>query len=86
MVEHDKLIGIITDGDLARNLDKNLQEMSVQDLMTTNPKTVPQDMLVTSAMAMLDEFNISALIVTNGSNKTPVGIIHLHDLLRIGAA
>ena len=80
------LIGIITDGDLARNLDKNLQEMSVQDLMTTNPKTVPQDMLVTSAMAMLDEFNISALIVTNGSNKTPVGIIHLHDLLRIGAA
>ena len=80
------LIGIVTDGDLARNLDKNLQEMRVDDLMTRDPKTVPQDMLITSAMAMLNEFNISALLVTDGNSKTPVGIIHLHDLLRIGAA
>ncbi len=80
-----KLVGILTDGDLARNLDKNLQSFSVNDLMTRDPKTINGSALVTSALAMLDEFNISALIVTDADNK-PEGIIHLHDLLRIGAA
>ena len=79
------LVGILTDGDLARNLDKNLQSLSVNDLMTRAPKTINGSALVTSALAMLDEFNISALIVTDADNK-PEGIIHLHDLLRIGAA
>ena len=79
------LVGILTDGDLARNLDKNLQSLSVNDLMTRAPKTINGSALVTSALAMLDEFNISALIVTDTDNK-PEGIIHLHDLLRIGAA
>ncbi len=87
-VTNDKgeLVGIFTDGDLARNLDKNLQAMRVDDLMTKSPKTISQDVLVTSAMATLNEFNISALIVTDGNSSIPVGIIHLHDLLRIGVA
>lgn len=80
-----QLVGIFTDGDLARNLDKNLQSISVNDLMTCDPKTINGSALVTSAMAMLDSFNISALIVTDADNK-PEGIIHLHDLLRIGVA
>lgn len=80
------LIGVFTDGDLARNLDKNFQSLKVDDLMTREPKTISKDALVSSAMAMLEEFNISALIVTNGSDDIPVGIVHLHDLLRIGAA
>lgn len=80
-----KLIGILTDGDLARNLDKNLQSLSVNDLMTRYPKTIKGSALVTSAMATLNSFNISALIVTDADNK-PEGIIHLHDLLRIGVA
>ena len=80
-----KLIGILTDGDLARNLDKNLQNLKVDDLMTRDPKTIQGDALVTSAMATLNENNISALIVTDADNK-PEGIIHLHDLLRIGVA
>lgn len=79
------LIGIVTDGDLARNLDKNLQSLKVEDLMTRNPKTIKGDALVTSALATLNSFNISALIVTDADNK-PEGIIHLHDLLRIGVA
>jgi len=78
-----KLVGILTDGDLARNLDKNLQALSVNDLMTRDPKTINGDALVTSAMATLNSFNISALIVT-GADQTPEGIVHLHDLLRIG--
>ena len=80
-----KLIGILTDGDLARNLDKDLQSMSVNALMTRYPKTVKGGALVTSAMAILNSFNISALMVTDADNK-PEGIIHLHDLLRIGVA
>jgi len=83
--DEGKLAGILTDGDLARNLDKNLQNLSVNDLMTANPKTISSAALVTSALGMLNEFNISALIVTKEDN-TPEGIIHLHDLLRIGAA
>ncbi len=81
----DKLAGILTDGDLARNLDKDLQNLSVNDLMTENPKTISSSALVTTALGLLNEFNISALIVTDEDN-TPEGIIHLHDLLRIGAA
>lgn len=80
-----KLIGILTDGDLARNLDRDLQSLSVNDLMTRYPKTIKGSALVTSAMATLNSFNISALIVTDADNK-PEGIIHLHDLLRIGVA
>jgi len=80
-----KLAGILTDGDLARNLDKSLQHLSVNDLMTASPKTISSEALVTTALGMLNENNISALIVTDADN-TPKGIIHLHDLLRIGAA
>lgn len=81
--EDGRLTGIFTDGDLARNLDKNLQELKVDDLMTRTPKTIKPDSLATTAMSMLNKHNISALIVTDGSRR-PKGIIHLHDLLRIG--
>jgi len=78
-----KLVGIFTDGDLARNLDKDFRTMVVDELMTRNPKTIAPQALVTSAMGMLDSSHISALIVTD-ENTMPVGIIHLHDLLRTG--
>lgn len=85
--EAGNLIGIFTDGDLARNLDKDLQALKVDDLMTREPKTISKNVLVSTAMATLNEFNISALIVTDeASSARPVGIVHLHDLLRIGAA
>ncbi|MEM8651882.1 MAG: KpsF/GutQ family sugar-phosphate isomerase [Pseudomonadota bacterium] len=80
-----KLIGILTDGDLARNLDKDLQDLKVDDIMTRNPKTISGEVLAPAAMAVLNDNNISALIVTDDGQK-PVGIVHLHDLLRIGVA
>lgn len=83
--DDNKTVGILTDGDLARNLDQNLQNLRVDDLMTSNPKTISTDALANAAMAMLNEFNISALLVTDGDNH-PVGIVHMHDLLRIGVA
>lgn len=85
MIDSDGLLaGIITEGDLARNLHRNLAELRVEDIMTRAPKTVSPQTLVSSAMSILDEHHISALIVTEDSR--PVGVIHFHDLLRIGAA
>lgn len=83
--DEGKLSGIVTDGDLARNLDKDLQSMTVNDLMTRNPITISGDALVSSAMAILNEKRIAALIVLD-DKRQPCGIIHFHDLLRLGAA
>jgi arabinose-5-phosphate isomerase len=83
--EDGVLAGIVTDGDIARRLDKNLVEMKVEEIMTKNPKTVRKNTLATSAMGLLNLYNISALMVTDEDNR-PVGIVHFHDLLRIGVA
>lgn len=78
------LAGIITDGDLARNLDKNLGGLTVDDVMTRTPKTIDPDTLTGEAMAILDESRISALVVVEDGK--PVGIVHFHDLIRVGVA
>ena len=82
--DHGTLIGIITDGDLRRNIDKDMLMMTVDQVMTHNPKTVAPDMLTSAAMAIINEGNITALLVVE--DKRVVGIVHVHDLLRIGVA
>ena len=79
-----ELVGIVTDGDLARHLSTNLLEKRVDDIMTVDPKTIHPDMLAVEALEMLNSQSISALIVTEKTK--PVGIVHLHDLLRVGVA
>lgn len=79
-----KLVGIITDGDVARNLHRNLADVTVDEIMTRTPKTIDPQTLAGTAIAMLNEHNIGALVVTK--NNMPVGVVHFHDLLRIGAA
>lgn len=79
------LAGIVTDGDIARNLTRNLAALTVDDIMTRNPKTVKPTTLATAALGLLNQHNISALIVTDETFR-PVGIVHFHDLLRIGVA
>ncbi len=79
-----KLAGVVTDGDLSRNLDRNLAETSVEEIMTTHPKTVSCQMLAGAAIAMLNENNIGVLIVVE--DDRPIGLVHFHDLLRIGVA
>ena len=83
--EDGTLAGIITDGDIARNLGRNLVLITVEDIMTRAPKTVRANTLATTAMAMLNDHNISALLVID-DEKRPIGVIHFHDLLRIGVA
>ncbi len=79
-----EIAGIITDGDLRRHMRPDLLTALVDDIMTTRPKTVPPGMLATEMLEILNSSKITALIVTE-ANK-PVGIVHLHDLLRAGVA
>ena len=85
LTEDGRLAGIITDGDLARNLARDMSKLAVEDVMTAAPKTVGKTMLVSAAMALLQRHNISALMVVDDNNR-PLGIVHFHDFLRIGAA
>lgn len=78
------LVGIFTDGDLARNIERDISGYTVDDIMTRSPKTVTEQTLAATAMDLLNRHNISALIVVEG--QKPVGIVHFHDLLRIGVA
>lgn len=78
------LLGIITDGDLARNIHRDLSGMTVDALMTKNPKTVSPNTMVGAATALINDHKIGALLVVE--NNKPVGIVHFHDLLHIGAA
>ena len=79
-----RLAGIITDGDLRRNINRNMLEMTTAQVMTVDPKTVSADTLATTAVAILNEKSITALFVIE--DQKPVGVVHLHDLLRIGVA
>ncbi|MCO5065050.1 MAG: KpsF/GutQ family sugar-phosphate isomerase [Rhizobiaceae bacterium] len=82
--EAGSLAGIITDGDVARNLHRNLKDIAVEEVMTRHPKTASPEMSAGAAIAYLNENKIGALVVMEGDK--PVGIVHFHDLLRIGAA
>lgn len=82
--DEGRLAGIVTDGDLARNLDRNLGELVVEDIMTRRPKTIGPRMLASAAIGVLNDHNISALIVAE--DDRPIGVVHFHDLLRIGVA
>ncbi len=79
-----RLIGIITDGDLRRHLSGDIFERRVEEVMTPDPKTIAPDALVASALEILNSAAIMALMVVE--NDKPVGIVHMHDLLKIGAA
>ena len=77
------LAGIITDGDLRRHMSPDLMERRVDEVMTPSPRTVPPDLLVAEALEIVETRKIAALIVVD-DNK-PVGLVHVLDLLRIGA-
>jgi len=78
------LAGIITDGDLRRHMRNDLLDTRVEDVMTRTPKTVRPDQLVSEALELLNATKVTALFVVEGGK--PLGIIHVHDLLRAGAA
>ena len=79
-----QLAGIVTDGDLRRHMRADLLEARVEDVMTASPKTVRPDQLASETLDILNSSKITALFAVE--NGQPVGIVHLHDLLRAGVA
>ena len=79
--ERDRLIGIITDGDLRRHMSvsPNLLERSAQDVMTRGPVTIHRGMLAAEALHILEQRKITAIVVVDAGQKVE-GVVHLHDL------
>jgi len=84
-----KLVGVISDGDLRRWMEKtektgeNLLAKKSRDIMTKNPKVANKDSLAAEAVSIMEKNSITCLIVAN-SDAVPEGVIHLHDLLKAG--
>jgi arabinose-5-phosphate isomerase len=77
------LLGIITDGDLRRHMSPRLLEARVDEIMTAAPKTISTEMLASEALERLNAAKITSVFVLDAKN-VPVGLVHIHDLLRIG--
>jgi len=81
------LIGVFTDGDLRRCLEDNVEslELSIVEVMSHHPKRVLRHNLAAKAVKLMEEFSVTSLFVFEQENDTtPVGIVHLHDLLKAG--
>ncbi|MCK7534279.1 MAG: KpsF/GutQ family sugar-phosphate isomerase [Marinilabiliales bacterium] len=78
------LAGVITDGDIRRMLQKNdkIEKLTAKDIMSANPKTIDKDELAINAFQLMENNNITQLVVT--SKKKYVGIVHIHDILKEG--
>jgi arabinose-5-phosphate isomerase len=81
--EEGKLSGIVTDGDLRRHMSKDLIDLRVTDVMTQNPKTIDAEALTGEALELLNSAKITSVFVVDQENR-PIGLVHIHDLLRVG--
>ena len=82
--EQDFLVGVITDGDLRRHIN-DLMSKTAGEIASLSPITVVRETFVVDALKLMQENKITVLIVTSAENK-PVGILHIQDLLKVGAA
>jgi len=84
VLNEGKLVGIITDGDLRRMLEKNISfnRLIASDIMSVNPKTIDPSALVVNALNMMRQNNITQILVMD--RKKYKGVIHLHDILKEG--
>jgi len=84
VIENNKIIGVVTDGDIRRML-KNCDDfrlLTAQDIMSSNPKTIDIDAMAIEALDTMETFNISQILVTQ--NEIYVGVVHLHDIIKEG--
>jgi arabinose-5-phosphate isomerase len=84
VVEDNKVVGIITDGDIRRMLNDrdSFADLTAQDIMTKNPKTTTSEAMVIDAFNLMEDFKITQLIVVDNSEFK--GVLHLHDILKEG--
>ncbi|WP_299163711.1 SIS domain-containing protein [uncultured Eudoraea sp.] len=84
VISNDKIVGIITDGDIRRMLNKyeNINGLKAKDIMTTNPKTIGADVLAIKALKEMRSKGLSQLLAVDGEDY--VGVVHLHNLINEG--
>ncbi len=84
VIDKNKLVGIITDGDLRRMIERNenIYELKAKDIMSKNPRTMEKDSMAVDALQLMQKNNISQLIITDKGKY--LGFVHLHDLIREG--
>ena len=84
MIEDDKIVGIITDGDLRRMLKNNtdVSQLKAKDIMSKNPKTISNDAMAIDAMEILETNDISQVI--SEENGKYAGVVHIHNLVKEG--
>jgi arabinose-5-phosphate isomerase len=84
VLENDKVIGIITDGDIRRMLNKTetISGLTAKDIMTVNPKMIKSTALVSDALNILEDYSITQLVVADEGDYK--GVLHLHDILKEG--
>jgi arabinose-5-phosphate isomerase len=80
-----RLVGIVTDGDLRRSMARDRKPLSAEEIMTRAPTTIRGDMLAGEVIELINAKQITAVIVVDEAGR-PVGLVHIHDLLRIGVA
>ena len=80
-----RLVGMITDGDLRRHMGPELLKRRVSDIMTKRPNTLSPDMLASAALEQINSLKRTQMFVVD-KGKQPVGVVHVHDLLRAGVA
>lgn len=87
MDAQDKLVGIITDGDLRRFMERHnhIWQLQAKDIMSASPKCVPSGILAAKALHVMEQHAINQLIVVD-AHHYPVGMVHVHDLLKAGVA
>ncbi len=83
--KNSKLVGIVTDGDLRRILEResNVINLPVKKVMTRNPKTIAEDTLAAQALMIMEKYSITSLVAVDDKQR-PYGVIHLHDILKAG--
>jgi arabinose-5-phosphate isomerase len=84
VIEGGKLLGVISDGDLRRNID-HLHDRTAGEVATKSPKTVPVDMMAAKALAVMNDNKITVLVVVDGDGL-PAGLLRINDCLRAGVA
>ena len=84
VIENNRIVGIITDGDLRRMLESNtdISTLIAKDIMSKNPKTINSNEMAIKALKTLEKNNITQILVED--NSVFVGVVHLHDLLKEG--
>ena len=83
--DNGELIGVFTDGDVRRAFDNqaDIQKTAIYEVMSKNPKTISSDILAAEALSIMETYKITSLIIIDPEDR-PVGIIHIHDILRAG--